>query len=51
LTDIHVVANLADLSGGAKIPYAQANGSGKYLKLLVSWEGIPKLMFRNAIKV
>jgi hypothetical protein len=27
-------------AGGAKVPYAGANGSGKYLKVLVSWEGI-----------
>ena len=26
-------------TGGAKVPYAGANGSGKYLKLLVTWEG------------
>ena len=37
--------------GGAKVRHERANGSGKYLKLLVSWECIQKLMLRKALKV
>ena len=34
--------------GGAKVPYAWLRRPGKYLKLVASWEGIPKLYFKIA---
>ena len=45
-----LIYDLVWFPGGAKVPYARANGSGKYLKLLVSWESIQNFMLRKSIK-